>query len=83
MASLVNAQSESLTSPVPALKQGGYVFVVRHDATDPSQTDVYPRTGDMTTQRQLSKPAAWIRVPWRVGAASPVPRRDRDAWPLR
>lgn len=56
MASLVNAQSESLTSLVPALKQGGYVLVVRHGATDPSQTDVYPLTGDMTKQRQLSEP---------------------------
>jgi phosphohistidine phosphatase SixA len=38
-----------------ALKQGGYVLVFRHVATDDSQKDVYPfRFDDMTAQRQLS-----------------------------
>jgi hypothetical protein len=36
-----------------ALKQGGYVLVFRHVATDDSQKDVYPfRFDDMTAQRQ-------------------------------
>jgi phosphohistidine phosphatase SixA len=40
---------------VPKLKQGGYVLVVRHGATDESQKDVYPFVfDDMTKQRQLS-----------------------------
>ena len=38
-----------------ALKQGGYVLVFRHVATDDSQKDVYPfKFDDMTAQRQLS-----------------------------
>jgi phosphohistidine phosphatase SixA len=38
-----------------ALKQGGYVLVFRHTATDDSQKDVYPfKFDDMTAQRQLS-----------------------------
>lgn len=38
-----------------ALKQGGYVIVFRHVATDDSQKDVYPfKFDDMTAQRQLS-----------------------------
>ncbi|HEY1473955.1 MAG TPA: histidine phosphatase family protein [Pseudolabrys sp.] len=40
---------------VPMLKQGGYVLVLRHGATDESQKDVYPFVfDDMTKQRQLS-----------------------------
>ena len=39
-AALVLAQSDNLNSLVPALKQGGYVLVVRHGATDPAQTDI-------------------------------------------
>ena len=40
---------------IGALKQGGYVLVFRHGATDESQKDVYPfRLDDMTAQRQLS-----------------------------
>jgi len=41
---------------IAALKQGGYVLVFRHGATDDSQKDVYPfRFDDMTAQRQLSE----------------------------
>jgi len=41
---------------IVALKQGGYVLVFRHGATDDSQKDVYPfRFDDMTAQRQLSE----------------------------
>ena len=40
---------------VPALKQGGYVLVLRHGATDESQKDIYPFDFDnMKAQRQLS-----------------------------
>ena len=39
-----------------ALKQGGYVLVFRHVATDDSQKDVYPfKFDDMSAQRQLSE----------------------------
>jgi phosphohistidine phosphatase SixA len=38
-----------------ALKQGGYVIVFRHGATDDSQKDIYPfNFDDMKAQRQLS-----------------------------
>jgi broad specificity phosphatase PhoE len=41
---------------VSALKQGGYVIVFRHGATDDSQKDIYPfNFDDMKTQRQLSE----------------------------
>jgi broad specificity phosphatase PhoE len=44
-----------LSEIVPNLKQGGYVLVLRHGATDESQKDVYPFVfDDMTKQRQLS-----------------------------
>lgn len=40
---------------IAALKQGGYVLVFRHTATDDSQKDVYPfKFDDMSAQRQLS-----------------------------
>ena len=40
---------------ISALKQGGYVLVFRHGATDESQKDVYPfKFDDMSAQRQLS-----------------------------
>jgi phosphohistidine phosphatase SixA len=40
---------------VSALKQGGYVVVFRHGATDESQKDIYPFDfDDMKAQRQLS-----------------------------
>jgi len=41
---------------VASLKDGGYVLVFRHGATDDSQKDVYPfKFDDMTAQRQLSE----------------------------
>jgi phosphohistidine phosphatase SixA len=40
---------------IASLKQGGYVLVFRHTATDDSQKDVYPfKFDDMSAQRQLS-----------------------------
>lgn len=40
---------------ISALKQGGYVLVFRHGATDDSQKDIYPfKFDDMTAQRQLN-----------------------------
>jgi phosphohistidine phosphatase SixA len=40
---------------ISALKQGGYVLIFRHGATDDSQKDIYPfNFDDMKTQRQLS-----------------------------
>jgi broad specificity phosphatase PhoE len=50
------AQAGDAARLVPMLKQGGYVIVLRHGATDPSQKDVYPLSlADMTKQRQLSE----------------------------
>ncbi|MBW7972879.1 histidine phosphatase family protein [Bradyrhizobium sp. BR 10289] len=41
---------------ITSLKQGGYILVFRHTATDDSQKDVYPfRFDDMGAQRQLSE----------------------------
>lgn len=41
---------------IAALKQGGYVLVLRHTATDDGQKDVYPfKFDDMSAQRQLSE----------------------------
>jgi len=41
---------------VSALKQGGYVVVFRHGATDDNQKDIYPfNFDDMKAQRQLSE----------------------------
>ena len=41
---------------VASLKNGGYVLVFRHGATDDSQKDVYPfKFDDMTAQRQLNE----------------------------
>jgi phosphohistidine phosphatase SixA len=41
---------------VSGLKQGGYVVVFRHVATDDSQKDIYPfEFDDMKAQRQLSE----------------------------
>jgi broad specificity phosphatase PhoE len=41
---------------IASLKQGGYVLVFRHTATDDSQKDVYPfKFDDMKAQRQLSE----------------------------
>ncbi|WP_454641748.1 histidine phosphatase family protein [Bradyrhizobium liaoningense] len=40
---------------IASLKQGGYVLIFRHTATDDSQKDVYPfKFDDMSAQRQLS-----------------------------
>jgi phosphohistidine phosphatase SixA len=40
---------------ISALKQGGYVLVFRHGATDESQKDIYPfNFDDMKAQRQLN-----------------------------
>jgi phosphohistidine phosphatase SixA len=50
------ANAADLSRLLPDLKQGGYVLVVRHVATDDSQKDVYPFVfDDMTKQRQLSE----------------------------
>ncbi|UWU69136.1 MULTISPECIES: histidine phosphatase family protein [Bradyrhizobium] len=41
---------------ISSLKQGGYVLIFRHTATDDSQKDVYPfKFDDMSAQRQLSE----------------------------
>ncbi|KQT05927.1 MULTISPECIES: histidine phosphatase family protein [unclassified Bradyrhizobium] len=40
---------------ISSLKQGGYVLIFRHTATDDTQKDVYPfKFDDMSAQRQLS-----------------------------
>jgi broad specificity phosphatase PhoE len=50
------ADDSQLVALSPALQRGGYVIVVRHGATDPRQSDVYPLNyDDMTRQRQLSE----------------------------
>jgi phosphohistidine phosphatase SixA len=49
------AKASDLQNLAAALKQGGYVIVFRHGATDESQKDVYPfRFDDMKAQRQLN-----------------------------
>jgi phosphohistidine phosphatase SixA len=54
-ASVAYGEIATLDGVLPSLKQGGYVIVLRHGATDPKQTDVYPLDyRDMTKQRQLS-----------------------------
>jgi phosphohistidine phosphatase SixA len=51
----LRATAADLAKIVPMLKQGGYVLVLRHGATDNSQKDVYPFVfDDMKKQRQLS-----------------------------
>lgn len=41
---------------IASLKQGGYVLIFRHTATDDSQKDIYPfKFDDMSVQRQLSE----------------------------
>jgi phosphohistidine phosphatase SixA len=55
---LMSPQSHAadLDGLVSSLKDGGYVIVFRHGATDDSQKDVYPfKFDDMTAQRQLSE----------------------------
>jgi phosphohistidine phosphatase SixA len=52
---LLPASAADVSALVPSLRQGGYVLVVRHTATDDSQKDVYPFVfDDMKKQRQLS-----------------------------
>jgi phosphohistidine phosphatase SixA len=49
------ADDGKLDTLLPSLQQGGYVIVLRHGATEPSQQDVYPLDDrDMSKQRQLS-----------------------------
>jgi hypothetical protein len=49
------AFAEDSRELVSTLKQGGYVLVFRHGATDDSQKDVYPfNFDDMKAQRQLN-----------------------------
>ena len=51
----LRATAADISKIVPMLKQGGYVLVLRHGATDESQKDVYPFVfDDMKKQRQLS-----------------------------
>ena len=51
----LRATAADISKIVPMLKQGGFVLVLRHGATDNSQKDVYPFVfDDMTKQRQLS-----------------------------
>jgi hypothetical protein len=55
---LMSPQSHAadLDGLVSSLKDGGYVIVFRHGATDDSQKDVYPfKFDDMSAQRQLSE----------------------------
>jgi broad specificity phosphatase PhoE len=50
------ARAADLDNIILSLKDGGYVIVLRHFATDGSQKDAYPfRFDDMTAQRQLSE----------------------------
>jgi phosphohistidine phosphatase SixA len=51
----LRATAADISKIVPMLKEGGYVLVLRHGATDDSQKDVYPFVfDDMRKQRQLS-----------------------------
>ncbi|MBR0779261.1 histidine phosphatase family protein [Bradyrhizobium diazoefficiens] len=55
IAAVSPAAAADSTALIDALKQGGYVLVFRHTATDDSQKDVYPfKFADMSAQRQLS-----------------------------
>jgi phosphohistidine phosphatase SixA len=52
----LDANAADLGTLVPQLRQGGYVLVIRHGATDDSQKDAYPFVfDDMKKQRQLSE----------------------------
>ena len=49
------AVAADMSELIASLRQGGYVLVFRHTATDDSQKDVYPfKFDDMSAQRQLS-----------------------------
>jgi phosphohistidine phosphatase SixA len=51
----LGATAADISELVGLLRQGGYVLVIRHVATDDSQKDVYPFVfDDMKKQRQLS-----------------------------
>ena len=53
---LPRAEAAELDGLVPSLKNGGYVIVFRHGATDDSQKDVVPfKFDDMSAQRQLNE----------------------------
>ncbi|MGY3472203.1 histidine phosphatase family protein [Bradyrhizobium ottawaense] len=53
---------------IASLKQGGYVLIFRHTATDDSQKDVYPfKFDDMSAQRQLSEKGRDMAL--QIGAA--------------
>ena len=53
---VVPSLAADLGTLVPSLKQGGYVIVFRHVATDDSQKDIFPFVfDDMKSQRQLSE----------------------------
>lgn len=50
------ARAADIDGLVASLKDGGYVIVFRHGATDDTQKDVYPlKFDDMAAQRQLSE----------------------------
>lgn len=52
----IPAAAADTSELISSLKQGGYVLVFRHTATDDSQKDVYPfKFDDMSAQRQLSE----------------------------
>ena len=54
----VTSQHATADTPdlISSLKQGGFVLIFRHTATDDSQKDVYPfKFDDMSAQRQLSE----------------------------
>src|SRR5262249_34332820 len=54
-ATALPAGASELSDNLAALRQGGFVIVLRHFATDPSQQDVVPLDFDnMRAQRQLS-----------------------------
>src|SRR5690349_5337359 len=51
-----HSRAADMDGLVTSLKNGGYVIVFRHGATDDSQKDVYPfKFDDMAAQRQLSE----------------------------
>ena len=63
----LSATGADIIKIVPMLKQGGYVLVLRHGATDDSQKDVYPFVfDDMKKQRQLSDQGRKSRVKWEL-----------------
>jgi phosphohistidine phosphatase SixA len=64
----LRATGADISKIAPMLKQGGYVLVLRHGATDDSQKDVYPFVfDDMKKQRQLSDQGR--KVARQMGAA--------------